>query len=184
MKNAEKGSNLSKALLMGTALVSLSSYQANAATGTGSMSAIILTPIVVANQQTLHFGSLTVGGTAGTVAVDTAGTRGAPTGSVTAVTGAGLEQEGILRITAATGVVMDITMQAGPHTVDDVGAGVAMVVDSFNLLTAAGGSGPVTASIVGPATFVDVPVGARLNVGANQLAGTYTGTYTVDVNYQ
>lgn len=183
MKNTEKGSNLSKALLMGTALVSLSSYQVEAATGTGSMSAIVLTPITVANQTTLHFGSITVGAATGTTGVNTDGTRIAATGAVTNVTGL-LETNGVLRITAATGVTMDVTMQAGPFTVDDVGLGAPMTVNGFNLKTNAGGVGPQTAVVPGTATFVDMPVGATLNVGASQLAGLYTGTYTVDVNYQ
>ena len=55
MKDTKKGTDIGKALLMGTALVSLSSYQAEAATGTGLISAIILTPIAVTSTQVLHF---------------------------------------------------------------------------------------------------------------------------------
>ena len=69
MKKTKKG-NLGKALLMGTALVSLSAVEAQAVTGTGSMSAIVLTPITVTNQANLHFGAVTIANaTTGTVVI-------------------------------------------------------------------------------------------------------------------
>ncbi len=190
MKNTKNGSDIGKALLMGTALVALSSNPVGATTGTGLISAIILTPIAVTSTQVLHFGSMTVTTALGDIAVDTAGTRGAGTGSVTEVGGAGLENEGRIEITAATGLTMDVAMTATVFTVDDGGAGLAMNVNQFNLKTAAGGTS-VTTSIVGPATTVVVPVGATLNVPAGQAAAivgitpvTFTGAYTVDVTYQ
>lgn len=182
MKNTVKGNDLGKALLMGTALVSLSSFQAEAASGTGTMSAIILTPIVISNQANLHFGSLTVDAVVPGTAVITAGGVRSQTGGVGLVTGL-LEQAGVLRITAATNVTMDVALQAGPFTVDDAGLGAPMTVNAFNLKTDAGGTA-TTAIIPTTATFVDIPVGATLNVAAAQVEGTYTGTYTVDVNYQ
>ncbi len=192
MKNTKKGSDIGKALLMGTALVSLSSYQAEAATGTGLMSAIILTPIDVTSTQVLHFGSMSVTTAVGTITVvpnGTGGTRNAGTGSVTEIAGAGLESEGALQITAATGLVMNVALTAGPFTVDDPGAGLPMTVDTF-MGQAVPAAFPFTTSIVGPATNVIVPVGATLNVPAGQEAAvagitpaTFTGSYTVDVNY-
>ena len=182
-QKAQKG-HLGKALLVGTALVSLGAVEASAVTGTGSMSAIVLAPITVANQANLHFGSITINPTlAGTVAVPATGGARVITGGVNLITGAALESPGALRVTAATNVAMDITMQAGPFTV--TGPGPAMTVDGFNLVLDAGGT---TADITIPttATFIDVPVGATLNTatGALQTAGTYTGTYNVDVTYQ
>ena len=52
-----------------------------------------------------------------------------------------------------------------------------MTVDNFAL------NGNKNDWVVGSAVF-NFQVGARLNVGANQMAGTYTGTYTVTVNYR
>ncbi len=53
--------------------------------------------------------------------------------------------------------------------------GKTMTVNAFNLLTNAGGP-----TVTTTAFFVSVPVGATLNVGANQTAGTYTGTVTIN----
>lgn len=187
MKKTNKNTgHLGKALLMGTALVSLSAVEAVAAPGTGSMDAVILAPIVVANEQNLHFGSITINAaSAGTVVIPAAGGGAArsQTGGVTLVTGAAAEANGILRVTAANNVAMTMTVDAGPFNV--TGPGPAMVVSAFNLVTDAGGT---TAAITIPTTaaLIDVPVGATLTTanGATQTAGAYAGTYTVDVQYQ
>ena len=185
MKKTHKG-HLGKALLMGTALVSLSAVEAQAVTGTGSVSAIVLAPITVTNQTTLHFGSFTIANaTTGTVVIPaaTGGAGRSVTGGVNDIAGAGLESAGALRITAATAVAMDVAMQAGPFVV--TGAGPDMTLSNFHLVTDAGGT-TATVTIPATATFIDVPVGATLTTGtgALQTAGTYTGTYNVDVTYQ
>ena len=72
-------------------------------------------------------------------------------------------------------------MTATVFTVDDTGAGVPMNVNAFNLVTNAGGTSETITLAATPSTF---PLGATLNVGAGQVAGTYTGTYTVSANYQ
>ena len=185
MTNTKNGKTLGKAaLLVGSALASFSPQAAQAVTGTGTMRAFVLAPITVSNEQDLHFGSVTVAtGTPGTVVVTTAGARSATAG-VTLVTGTMAENEGILRITAGTGVNMDVVLQAGPFTVADTAAlGADMPVDTFLFKNPAVAS-PFVTSIVTPATFVDVPVGATLNVAAGQTPGAYVGTYKVDVNYQ
>lgn len=59
------------------------------------------------------------------------------------------------------------TIVNGPNT---------MSVTNFNIITNSGGTG-YTQPTGGP--FLDVPIGATLNVGASQAAGTYTGTFGV-----
>lgn len=181
MEKTKKGT-VNKALMVGTTLISLNALaaaQAQAATGTGNMSAIILTPIAVTAPTDLHFGSMTESGAGGTMVMDTANTRTAG-GAVTAVTGAGLEASGVLSITGATGISIDLSMTAGPFTVSD-GGGNTMAVNTFNLETNAGGSAQTISLTASPDTF---PVGATLVVGAGQTPGTYTGTYSVTANYQ
>jgi len=173
---------LNKALIVGTALVSISSVavqKAQAAAGTGPMTAVILEPIVVSGTQALHFGSITQTGV-GTVTIDTAGNRSS-TGSVTEVVGLGAEQQGVLSLSGATGVNIVLSMAAATFTVDDAGLGVAMNVNGFNIETAAGGATQTVTITVSPGA---IPLGGTLNVGATQVAGTYTGTYTINANYQ
>ncbi|MCI5060770.1 MAG: DUF4402 domain-containing protein [Alphaproteobacteria bacterium] len=181
MTNSRKGTAVKKTL-MSSALISLSALaaaQAQAATGSGSMSAIILTPIVVSGTVDLHFGSMTQTG-AGTMLIDTTGAR-TPSAAVTAVTGAGLESQGVLSVTAATGLAIDLSMTAATFTVDDTGAGAPMNVNAFQLVTNAGGTAETITLAASPSTF---PLGATLNLAAAQVAGTYTGTYNVNANYQ
>ncbi len=54
------------------------------------------------------------------------------------------------------------------------GGGGNMNVNNFNIVTNSGGTGT---TITAP--FVDVPIGATLNVGATQASGTYSGTMGV-----
>lgn len=173
--------SLKKALFMGTALVSLSCLpmqEANAFTGTASASAIIIDPVVVTGNAPLHFGTLTYSA-AGTAVLDTASGR-TVTGGVTAITGAGLEQSGVLLVTGASGLPIDLTI-AAVATVDD-GGGNSMTVNTFNLRTNAGGTQEViTLTAVGSDT---VPFGGTLNVAGTEPAGTYTGTFSVIANYQ
>lgn len=181
MKNTKKG-NLGKALLMGTALVTLSSYDASATTGTGSMSAVILTPIVVAPQTPLHFGSMTVVGT-DTVTITPDGAGGSRSIAGANVTGVGTtESEGVMRITAAQNVAMDVALVPAAYTV--TGAGTPMVVDNFVFWDGAATGTSIVQTIPLTATFIDFEVGADLNVNFPQTPGLYTGTFQVDVNYQ
>jgi hypothetical protein len=181
MKKTRTGLTTTKALMAGAALITLSAgitSGANAASGTGAASAIILTPITVTGAA-LHFGSVTDSGAGGTVVVTSAGVRSVG-GATTAVTGGGLEQNGTVTVTAANNAAINLTMAAtaititsGPNT---------MAVNTFHVGTVAAGPGPIASTLVG--TTGAYGIGATLVVGAAQVAGTYTGTYTVNVNYQ
>jgi hypothetical protein len=107
---------------------------------------------------------------------------------LTNVAGAGNEAAGVLNINSAGGIAINVSMAAATYTVDDTGAGVAMNVSSFriaegdNLGNVATGTNAL--AITAPAATEAVNVGATLTTGATQVAGTYTGNYTVNANYQ
>lgn len=181
MEKNKKGSVV-KALMVGSALISLSAagaQQAHAATGTGAMTAIILTPIAVTAPTDLHFGSITVTAAAGTVVIDTAGGR-TVTGGVSEVVGTGSESEAVISVSAGTGINIVLSMAAASFTVTN-GLLDTMAVDTFNIRTAAGGATQTVTLTASPGTF---PIGGTLNVGAGQATGTYTGNFTVNANYQ
>ncbi len=134
--------------------------------------------IVVSATVELNFGRIAVDG-AGTVTINTANGR-TVSGGVVPVTGAGLESSGVLSISGSTGVMIDLSMTATAFNVDN-GGGDSMVVNNFNLVTNGGGPSETVTLTSNPTTF---PFGARLNVGAGQAAGTYTGTFSVSANYQ
>lgn len=135
--------------------------------------------IIVSATVDINFGSVTETGAGGTVTVDTAGARTVG-GSVTAITGAGLESNGVISISGSTGLPIDLSITPATFTVSD-GANT-MSVNAFDLDTGAGVTDAITVTLTAnPSTF---PIGATLNVGAGQAAGTYSGTYVVNATYQ
>ncbi len=144
---------------------------ANAATATGDSSAEIVTAISITKGTALDFGSVVAAASAGTVAMDTAGSRTCST--VTCVS-----QD------AGTAASFDVSGQADYQysvtlptstTISDGGGTNSMTIDTFshNSGNALDGTGADTFN-----------VGATLSVGADQVAGSYTGTFDVTVEYQ
>jgi hypothetical protein len=144
------------------------------------LSAFAQLPIVVSATVEINFGELSVAtGVGGTAIISPAGGRSV-TGGVSEVAGAGLEGNGVLSITASSGLAIDLSLTNATFTVDDgPGGGTAMNVTGFDI---DGGGSSVTVTLTTfPQTF---PIGATLNVNAGQLDGSYLGTYTVRANYQ
>jgi len=176
-----KNGSVNKALMVGSAMIALSAagaQQAQAATGTGAMTAVILTPIAVTAPTDLHFGSLTVTAAAGTAVIDTAGARSV-TGGVSTVVGAAAESNAVISVSAGTGVNIVLSMAAASFTVTNGTA--TMNVNTFNIRTNLGGATETVTLTASPGTF---PIGATLNVNGAQAVGTYTGNFTVNANYQ
>lgn len=145
------------------------------ATDSADINAIINNPITLAKQVDLSFGEISPSPGDTTVIVLT---DSATTGSTAELVGG--------TVTAAQFDVgglslrsYDITLPLNSDniTIDDAGAGVAMTVTDFN--HDAGVSPALGAG--GTDTF---NVGATLTVNGDQLAGTYTGTFDVTVDYQ
>ena len=143
---------------------------AMAAEATGSASATVVAPIAISETASLAFGNVAPTGTEGTVVVDPTGSRSATNvdllgGTVSAasftVSGSGTATYGVTLPTSAT-----LTNDQDSTT---------MTVSTF---TSDAGATPALSG--GEDTF---SVGATLAVGASQSAGTYTGNYTVSVNY-
>ena len=136
-------------------------------------------PIVVSSTAALNFGSFYTQGALGEVLVNTVGTR-TTTGAVATIAGAGLESNGAISIAASTGFVVTISMTLTAFNITN-GAGDMMVVDDFHI----GGNtaGPVITTVLTNNPSV-IPFGGTLNVPMSQPAGTYVGTYTVNVIYQ
>jgi hypothetical protein len=172
-----------KLLLAGSAMVALSGIaarEAAAATANGTLHATILGSAVgAAVAQNMNFGSLSENGLGGTLILSTAGGR-TPGGGVNSF-GAGALQ-GVVKITAASGVPLEVSLAATKYMVTHTTAGAnKMTVDSFKLGAGSVG-GILTKTLAG--TTGTVPVGARLNVAGGQLSGNYLGSFTVNVTYQ
>ncbi len=152
------------------AFSTISFGQANNATGTAQAAANIVTPISITKNIDLNFGNIAASGSGFTVALSADGVRNSTGGTGTlpsvigTVTAAEFTAAGLTGATYAVTLPTSITITNGTNTMTVDG----FVSNSTNTLT--GGS----------ETF---NVGATLNVGANQVAGAYTGNFNVTVNY-
>jgi hypothetical protein len=165
---------LGKAALVASILAAtgLATYQANAATATANGTATVMTPIAITTDADLDFGAFSAL-TGGTVAIDSAGTRSA-TGSVV-LSSSEAGGAASFTVTGQADATYTITLPSTAtitHSVDDT---QTMTIDSFT--SNPGTTGTLTA---GTQTLA---VGGTLTVASAQMAGSYTGTFDVSVEY-
>ena len=128
----------------------------------------IAAPISISAGASMDFGTMTPTGTAGTVTVTPAGVRT----SVNVDLFGGTPAAASFSVTGEPGQAYFITL---PSSTTLTSGGNTMTVDTF---TDAG----ATPTLVGGSDTFNV--GATLNVGGAQAAGTYSGTFPVTVNYK
>ena len=184
--------SVNKVILGSSTLLAMgaTAVQAQAATTSVNINAEVLAAVEITAVNALNFGIVDDNGGAGGIAVvDTAGTF---TGASTVASLGGTIQAGSFTVKGATGRNIDITTPAS--VVINDGGPNNMTVNSFSLLAPAGGGGAsntgtaaagaaIVASLTA-ATVTGFTLGATLNVGAAQVAGTYTGSVTVTALYQ
>jgi hypothetical protein len=80
-----------------------------------------------------------------------------------------------------------VQVSLGSNSIFIYGPGARMRVRTFvigSTPTAVLTTTPTVFRIAGPTGAFRFPVGATLEVGANQVPGTYSGTWTITLNYQ
>lgn len=153
-----------------------------AAPTSGDVQIAVVTPLSFINYENLDFGRIIPANVAGSVTITTDNVRTATNGivlvgndfQVSRFAGMGVQNQRVrVRITPAT-----VTLS---------GPGPSMTVNNFAI-----GPQPTLQQIGGSPNYRIVPangifsftVGGRLNVGANQPAGIYSGTFTATIDYQ
>ena len=138
-------------------------------------SATIVTPLVLTVTNPLAFGSIIPSATAAGTVTFSASSDEPTYVVVTPTSNPGLVNRAELAVSGGL-AAESTTLEISETSVDLIGANSSetMVVDTFLV------SAPTVLNVDGEATFY---VGARLNVGANQAADTYTGSFTATVNY-
>ena len=149
---------------------------------TSPATATIIAPIAIANDVVLDFGAIVAGTAIGTVDIATDGTRTPGGGCTLHPSDIGSAAE--FTVTGQANFNYSITLPAVATTITDGGAN-SMTVTNWVSNPAAGNNGVLD----GTGEQV-LAVGARLNVGANQVPGAYSsqnaggsGPFTVTVNY-
>jgi Domain of unknown function (DUF4402) len=146
---------------------------AHAAGGTGTSNAVTLRPLSILNITELDFGTNVIGTTAGTIVINPTTDARTTTGSATAAGGtpnAGkfLTYGGPLQFVQVN--------HGGLPVLNRAGGGATMNVTQLTL------NGP-TFRYLSAAGVLDLRVGGTLAIGANQLAGDYSGTFQIIVTY-
>jgi spore coat protein U-like protein len=163
------------------AVMSMIPSVAQADTFSGDAQISILRPLAFIQVENLDFGSIISGTTAGTVTLSPTNVRTATGGVV--LKGTGFQTARF----AGMGVVTQrVRIRITPNTITLTGPGPSMTVDSFTigpgttLLQTGNSPNYRILALNGIFTFT---VGGRLNVGANQPPGSYSGTFTATLDY-
>lgn len=148
----------------------------------GMLMSLTLAPLRAAAQdincgQPIIFGTMVACTGASEVTIQPSGAR-SKTGCVTLVPGFG--RAGKCNFIDFTGGAVDVSAPSSVVLNRD-GGGATMQLTDFNLLNDDGGRSIV---ITNPSSTPTIPVGATLNIQANQPSGAYSGSFTITTNYQ
>ena len=155
---------------------------ARAGTYAGDAQIAVVTPLSLVRVENLDFGRIIAGNVAGTVTIS-------PTNARTA-TGGAIPVGSDFQVARFAGMGTQgrrVRIQISPNTVTLTGPGPSMTVTNLLIgpaptLLQNGNSGNYR---IQPANGIFwFTVGGRLNVGANQPSGTYSGAFSVTVDYQ
>lgn len=136
--------------------------------------AIILRPLSLIKKTDMDFGDLLTSATAGTATIDPLTGTVTTTGGV--IAGAAATSSAVFLGAGSRNAPYQIRLPKAPITLTRVGGTETMSVSNWTL------DGP-TNRRVGANEAFSFSVGARLAVAANQVDGTYVGTFDVTVHY-
>ena len=146
---------------------------ASAGTGSGAGTATLVAPLSVVKTDDLDFGGLISSPTAGTATINASTDARTTAGGVSPAggspTAAHFTAAGRIGAIALISLPASITLTRG-------GGSETMTVSSIS-------SNGATLRLFPGTGTIDVAVGGTLNVAANQVAGNYAGTFTVNILY-
>ncbi len=135
--------------------------------------AVTLKRLSIVKVLDLEFGNMIAGASPGTVAIDATFSTRTTTGGTTALGGT----VNAAQFYTYGGPLQLVIISRGPLPVlARVGGGATMNVTALTL------NGPVV-RFINAAGLLDLRVGGTLAVGANQMEGDYSGTFTITVTY-
>jgi Domain of unknown function (DUF4402) len=165
-------------LLSGTLVASAS---AHGATQSGVTKVITIKPTNILNVTPLDFGSIIPATGAGTVTINAQ--TGVRTSTVVTLAGGPFSRA---RFVAAGTPLRVVTLSLSPSpTITITNGANTMTINQLRVSANGGGPQPLgpnhTLDSIGVITF---DISGRLNVGANQASGLYSGTFTLTMDYQ
>ena len=154
---------------------SIASYGQSA---TASASATLVEAMAMVKVTDLNFGTMTVPTGASTVVLSTSNTRTVASGDVTLLSNTPSSSVATFTVTGGGSMSYTITLPNSVTITETTGNTNTMTVSNF---TSSSSNGSYT--LDGTGTDL-ISVGATLSLGTDEIAGTYTGTFTVSVAYE
>ncbi len=165
---------MKKLLVFAVAILGFSAFSFGQNTATQTANALVVKTITITSGTNLDFGTFASRNlVASTVVLGLDGSRTNSTANTLGNDGSA----GTFVLTGDAGHLVTIGLPSGVTNL--TGSGAAMTIASTDWITDGGVLGSFT--ITGGTRTLTV--GATLNVGANQTAGAYSGTYNVTANY-
>jgi hypothetical protein len=149
----------------------------------GGAKVVIVRPLTFIKVSDLNFGQVAVGNSAGTVTVSPFNVR-TRTGGVAAAVGTSTPAS-----FAGLGAVNQlVSIKISATSITLVRQGGSQTMTANNFIIGSTPTAPLTTAavqyrIASATGMFQFPVGATLNVGANQMPGKYTGTFSITLNY-
>lgn len=162
-------------LLIATASAFATVTTAEAATRAAISRARTVQPLAVTKARDLDFGNLVIGATAGRTTINPRTDARTRTGGVTL---AGGGSPGAARFTAVGTPSRPVQVRLGPRPVLTRSGGSETLT-----MTALTMNGGVNRTLTAAGTL-DLRIGGTLAVAANQVAGSYAGSFTVTIDYR
>lgn len=179
-----RGASLSRVALRRLAFAAvaagtLAGHPAIAANQSGTAKSVIVRPNTLVKVDDLDFGTLVAGTTSGTAIVDPVTGARTTSGGTTPV-GSGAQRA----VFQGTGGLLLITVSGDNSvTLTRAGGGGTMTASLVRAASTSGGGIALLGGTLLPSGVQTYYIGGTLNVGANQPAGDYSGTFTLTVNY-
>ncbi len=142
--------------------------------------AVTIGPLSVVNIADLEFGNIVPSPASGTVFIDTRNGNRTSTGGVTLASGASSRANFI--IYGGPNQILEISIP-GTMTVTHTNGTDNMNIDQMAIGNGNRNFSTFVRGLLGTLGIYQLTVGGRLNVGADQEAGAYTGTFTMTVDY-
>jgi hypothetical protein len=163
-------------------VAALASTSAIAGTAPANAEVAVVRPLSFIKVDDLNFGKIIPSNVAGQVTLTPAGVRSSTNGIVLV---GNTHQPASFAGDGTVNQRVDISL--GSNTINLTGPGAPMQVNTFvigSTPTAVLTTTPLRFRITSATGIFQFPVGATLNVGANQAPGVYNGTWTITLQYQ
>lgn len=164
--------SLRLAVVGALAAASFASSAQAATSATGTATAEVLSTLTVTNTSALQFGQIAANN-GGTVSVNANGSASA-SGSIVST---GTRAPATFAVTGSPNASVIVTLPSGPINLTRSGGSETMAVSAFNTDP----SGGFQLDSSGAGNFA---VGGTLTIAANQVPGSYSGSFSVSVEYQ